>query len=102
VDEAVNRYARELIEAINAAVAQDPAVQACRERARAAGFELKISLEAVVGAVNRNPPAARAAAVVVPPSHRLMPARRPYETTAADRRFLRSLRIATAETPEEV
>jgi hypothetical protein len=102
VEEAVNRYARELIDAINAAVAQDPAVQACRERARAAGFELKISLEAVVGVVDRNQPVARAGAVVVPSSRRPMPKRRPYAITAADRRFLRSLRIAAAETAEEV
>jgi hypothetical protein len=102
VDDAVNRYARDLIEAINAAVAQDPAVQACRERARAAGFELKISLEAVVVSVDRAQPAAPAGAAVVPPTRRLMPAKRPYEITAADRRVLRSLRIAAAETTEEV
>jgi len=102
VDEAVNRYARELIDAINAAVAQDAAVQACRDRARAAGFELKISLEAVVGVEGRNQPVARTGAAALPAPRRLMPAERPYEITAADRRFLRSLRIADAETADEV
>ncbi len=103
MDEAVNRYARELIDAINAAVGRDPAVEACRERARAAGFEMKVSLEAVVGFVDKNQPAGRTRATLVPPSHRLMPAQRPYEITAADRRFLRSLRIAANEpTGEEV
>jgi hypothetical protein len=102
VDEAVNRYARELIDAIHAAVAQDQAVQACRDKAKAAGFELKLSLEAVIGIADRNHPVARAGAAVPPPSRRLMPAPRTREMTAADRRFLRSLRIAAAETPEEV
>jgi len=102
VDEAVNRYARELVDAINAAVAQDPAVQACRDRARAAGFELEVSLEAVVGFVDRSQPVARTGTATIPPARRLMPAQRSHEVTAADRRFLRSLRIAAAETTEEV
>jgi hypothetical protein len=83
VDEAVNRYARDLIEAINAAVAGDPAVRACRERARAAGVDLEVSIEAMVG-VNGG----------------TLPPRRSFEITAADRRFLRSLRIAAEETTE--
>ena len=48
MDETVNRYTQELIDAIDAAVARDPGVQACRERARADGFELEVSLEAVI------------------------------------------------------
>jgi hypothetical protein len=47
--------ARELSDAIAAAVAEDPRVEACRERARAAGFEMKLSLEAIIGFVNRRP-----------------------------------------------
>ncbi len=102
-DNAVNRYARELIDAISAAVARDPEVQACRVRARAAGFEIKVTLEAVVGAADQSEPAATARAAVVPPSRRLMPAQqKSYEITAADRRFLRSLRIAADETTESV
>ena len=37
MDDVVNRFARELADAIAAAVAGDPEVEACRERARAAG-----------------------------------------------------------------
>jgi hypothetical protein len=44
-----NRFARELSEAIAAAVYGDSRVEACHERARAAGFEMQLSLEAVVG-----------------------------------------------------
>ena len=53
MDDVVNRMARELSDAIAAAVAEDPRVEACRERARAAGYEMKLSLEAVIGFMNR-------------------------------------------------
>ncbi len=53
MDDVVNRFARELADAIAAAVAENPEVEACRERARAAGYEMKVTLEAVVGFVNR-------------------------------------------------
>ena len=53
MDDIVNRLARELADAIAASVADDPQVEACREKARAAGFEMKVTLEAVVGFVNR-------------------------------------------------
>ena len=42
MDDVVNRMARELSDAIAAAVAEDPRIEACRERARAAGFEMKV------------------------------------------------------------
>jgi hypothetical protein len=54
----VNRFARELADAIAAAVAEHPKVEACRERARAAGYEMKVTLEAVVGFVSRDKAAA--------------------------------------------
>ena len=53
MDDLVNRFARELADAIATAIAESPQVEACRERARAAGFEMKVTLEAVVGFVNR-------------------------------------------------
>ena len=53
MDDVVNRFARELADAIAAAVAENPEVEACRERARAAGYEMKVTLEAVVGFVTR-------------------------------------------------
>ena len=46
MDDVVNRFARELADAIAAAVADNPQVEACREKARAAGFEMKVTLEA--------------------------------------------------------
>jgi hypothetical protein len=102
MDDAANRYARELIEAITAAMAHDAEVQSCRAKARAAGYEINLSLEAQVKAVDRSQPAALARAAVVPPSRRLPPAAKSYDITAADRRFLRSLRIAADETAEPV
>ncbi len=98
----MNRFARELADAIAAAVAQDARVEACRQKARAAGYEMRVTLEAVVGFMSRAQQGAAAkepARVATPP--RVVPARR-TEMTASDRRFLRSLRIAADETPEEV
>jgi hypothetical protein len=74
VDDAQDQRVRELIDAVDAALAQDPAVQACLERARADGLDLKIAVDALIEPAGS---AGRALAI-----------------TAADRRFLRSLRIA--------
>ena len=38
MDDVVNRFARELADAIAAAVAENAQVEACREKARAAGL----------------------------------------------------------------
>ncbi len=99
MDDVVNRFARELADAIAAAVAESPQVEACRERARAAGFEMKVTLEAVVGFVNRTQ--SHALAKVAPPARVVQP-RRNFEVSGNDRRFLRSLRIAADETTEPV
>ena len=67
----MNQLARELTEAISAAVADDARVEACREKARAAGLDMRVSLEASIGFVNRAQPAlARAAGAVkaLPPA----------------------------------
>src|SRR5215510_9991179 len=56
MDDVVNRFARELADSIAAAVSESAEVEACRERARAAGYEMKVNLEAVVGYVNRGQP----------------------------------------------
>lgn len=99
MDDVVNRLARELSDAIAAAVAEDSRVEACRERARAAGYEMKLSLEAVIGFVNRTSPGALAK---VPSAQKLTRVeRRTFEMSATDRRFLRSLRIAADETQEK-
>ena len=50
----VNRFARELADAIAAAAADHPKVEACRERARAAGYEMRVTLEAIVGFASRD------------------------------------------------
>ena len=103
MDDVVNRLARELADAIAASVADDPQVEACREKARAAGFEMKVTLEAVVGFVNRGQPqveGADGAAKNVPASKALVP-RKPFDMTVNDRRFLRSLRIAAEEAKVE-
>ena len=98
MDDVVNRFARELADAIAAAVADDPKVEACREKARAAGFEMKVTLEAVVGFVSRSN---AGALTKVPTAPRVLTARRSVEMTANDRRFLRSLRIAADEVKKE-
>jgi len=110
MDDVVNRFARELADAIAAAVAEHPEVEACRERARAAGYEMKLTLEAIVGFVSRGqekdkdkPKEKEKGATVaakVPTTRALVP-RKPAEMTANDRRFLRSLRIAADDAKVE-
>jgi hypothetical protein len=105
VDDVVNRFARELADAIAAAVAENAQVEACREKARAAGFEMKVTLEAVVGFVSRSQPQQTAALTKVTAPARVgrdAQPKRNLEVTANDRRFLRSLRIAADEAAEEV
>ena len=98
MDDIVNRFARELADAIAAAVAENAQVEACREKARAAGFEMKVTLEAVVGFVNRS----QSSALTKVTAPRALQSKRTFEVTANDRRFLRSLRIAADETAEPV
>ena len=43
MDDTVNRLAKELAQAIRAAVAADPTVEACRAKARAAGYEMHLA-----------------------------------------------------------
>ena len=100
MDDVVNRFARELADAIAAAVADNAQVEACREKARAAGFEMKVTLEAVVGFANRSQQST--ALTKVATAARVAAPRRSFEVTANDRRFLRSLRIAADETAEPV
>jgi len=101
MDDVVNRMARELSDAIAAAVAEDARVEAVRERARAAGFEMKVSLEAVIGFVNRTQPGALAR--TAPLQQKALPPqqKRSFEISANDKRFLRSLRIAADEVQEK-
>ncbi len=95
MDDVVNRLSRELADAMAAAVADDHRVQACHERARAAGYNMRVSLEAVIGFANRlKGEGLGKAGVAVARSGS------EGETgvmSSNDRRFLRSLRIAADE-----
>ena len=99
MDDVVNRLARELSDAISAAIADDARVEAARERARAAGFEMKVTLEAVIGFMNRSNSTALAR-VGGGPARAARSTERAFEISANDKRFLRSLRIA-ADEPQE-
>jgi hypothetical protein len=107
MDDVVNRMAKELSDAIAAAVGEDARVDACREKARAAGFEIRVSLEAVIGFVSRTQPGTLTRPALPAPAHQKAAAvpvqqqRRQFEISANDRRFLRSLRIAADETQEK-
>jgi hypothetical protein len=98
MDDVVNQFARELADAIAAAVAESPRVEACREKARAAGFDMRVTLEAVVGFATRDQQASAKSGA----TPRQTPMRRALEVTANDRRLLKSLRIAADETTEPV
>ena len=95
-DDIMTRLAHELADAIGGAVSSNPRVEACREKARAAGYELRVSLEAEIGFGSRhgdleeNGAAKRPAATATTTE----PPFSPPEITANDRRFLRALRIA--------
>lgn len=102
MDDLVNQFARELADSIASAVSESAEVEACRERARAAGYEMRINLEAVVGFASRAPQVEGAPEpdVAASATKALVP-RRPYDMTVNDRRFLRSLRIAAEEVKVE-
>ncbi len=100
MDDVVNRFAKELADAIAAAVAENTQVEACRAKVREAGFDMRVTLEAVVGFVNRTNGGGAVTKITTPA--RMLPARRALELTTNDRRFLRSLRIAASEAKEAV
>ncbi len=95
MDDVVNRLSRELAEAMAAAVADDPRVEACHERAKASGYDMKVSLEAVIGFANRAREQALAKVGVA--VEQAAPAPKEIAMNSNDRRFLRSLRIAADE-----
>jgi hypothetical protein len=92
MDSLVNQLARELTEAMSAAVADDARVEACRAKARAAGLEIRVALEAVVTFVSADAHKG---------SPRKLAARQAFEMSANDRRFLKSLRISADEAAEK-
>ena len=97
MDTVVNQLARELSQAISAAVSADPKVEAIREKARAAGFEMRLSLEAAIGFASATKAPGKPAAKTPGSPKKHIP-RTPLDMTANDRRFLKSLRISSDET----
>ena len=101
MDEVQSHLARELADAVAAAVAQSVDVEACHERAREAGYHLKVTLEAKVGFATL--PDLQPLVTVVdeakPENAAGLPAADPpaFDVSDNDRRFLRSLRIAADE-----
>ena len=96
MDSVVNQLAREITDAIAAAVAGDARVEACREKARAAGFEVRVSLETAIGFVDRSSTTQPKVALTRRPQPKSS-----FEMSANDRRFLKSLRISSAEITEK-
>lgn len=96
-DDVMHRLAHELAQAIGGAVSDNPGVEACREKARAAGYELRVSLEAEIGFGSRagtDRPQDNEATHTTAAIDDTSP---PMAITANDRRFLRALRIAAEE-----
>ena len=99
MDDVVNRLAKELADAIAVAVSDSPQVNACRTKARDAGYGMRVTLEAVVGFGNRvdGQPVTRVSAAA-----RLLAAGSSLDLTANDKRFLKSLRISITQTQDAV
>ena len=95
MDSVMKQLARELTVAVSAAVSKDARVEACREKARAAGYDMRVSLEAVVSFTSRD----AASGSKTPGGRRTSKAG--LDMSANDRRFLKSLRIAADEQTEE-
>ena len=94
MDDVVHRLSRELADAIGGSIAGDPKVEACRERARAAGYEMEISLEAVICFGSRGK--SQILTKVMAPK-KAARSNQPSDITADDRKFLNSIRIASDE-----
>ena len=99
MDDVVNRLSRELANAMATAVANDTQVKACHEKARAAGYCMKVSLEAVIGFASRRTTDEEACH-----SNRAETSRnaKTQVVNSNDRRFLRSLRISADEANQQV
>jgi hypothetical protein len=105
MDPEMLQLARQLTEAMSDAVSRDPQVAAFREKARGAGYDLQVTLDARVAVVPLNGAAVVGRGVSDQPTPvqgvRGQSARPAMEMTASDRRFLKSLRISADETTEK-
>ena len=99
MDDVVNRLSRELANAMATAVANDTQVEACHEKARVAGYSMKVSLEAVIGFASRRNKHEKACHGYQAETSRNVETR---VINSNDRRFLRSLRISTDEANQQV
>jgi hypothetical protein len=101
MDARLNQLARELTDAISAAVGRDARVTACRERAATEGLDVRLTLEAIVTFVSRSGASSDDGAAAAEDATKTTT--RPLEMSANDRRFLKSLRISADEpTQKEV
>jgi hypothetical protein len=93
MEDACNQLAKQMAEAIAAAVSGCTEVDDVLERARASGFELRVKLDAVVSFVTPGKkvkdPVGNRALMIVPKTNK--------EITAHDRRLLRGMRIGCPE-----
>lgn len=102
MDPVMNQLARELADVISAVVAEDSRVEACRDKARAAGYDMRVALDAAITFVPLpGSPHAQHALVPVAGVKALPAPKASLEMTANDRRFLKSLRISADETTEK-
>jgi len=103
MDPVMSQLARELADIIADVVASDGRVEACRDKARAAGFDMRVSLDAAITFVPLTAAGRADGQSLVPVGGvKALPAPRPsFEMTANDRRFLKSLRISADETTEK-
>jgi hypothetical protein len=95
MDSRMNQLARELTEAISSALSANERVEACRRKARAAGYDMRVSLEAVVSFAGRDKSSGAQTLA------RKNGSRAGFEMSANDRRFLKSLRISADEPTEK-
>jgi hypothetical protein len=104
MDARVNQLARELTDAISAAVAGDARVAAIREKSATEGLDLRLTLEAIITFVDRSGRVEVGDGDEEPvEATARKPVARPFEMSANDRRFLKSLRISADEpTQKEV
>jgi hypothetical protein len=94
-NELSRQLALDLARAMLAAAAGDPQVEACRARARAAGFDLRGPLEGLIASAIRF---TRIEGVPADGAPHGSP--EPFELTRSDLRLMRTLRIAVERTTE--
>ena len=103
MDPVMNQMARELADVISAVVAGDTRVEACREKARAAGYDMRVALDAAITFVPLAGTSQAEGTALVPVSGVKTPPapKASLDMSANDRRFLKSLRISADETTEK-